>query len=589
VIAALRAHNVPYAVRHPRGPGWLARLPYFVADVLPFAVLGWLLMRRIKGPGGDDGPENPLDLLRARTKVTVASSTDTTFADVAGCEQAKMELEEVVEFLKNPDKFEKVGAKPPKGVLLEGPPGCGKTLLARAVAGEAGVPFISTSGSEFVEMFVGVGAARIRSLFADAKKNVPCIIFIDEIDAVGRQRSGASGFAANDEREATLNQILAEMDGFKGHTGVIVLAATNRPDILDSALLRPGRFDRRVWLDLPDRDGRLAILRVHTRGKPLGPDVDLEEVAVRTVGASGADLKAIANEAAVFAARRKANHLTMADLERAVDRVTLGLEGPAVLGEVGRGRRLVAYHEAGHAVAALLAETTSGAPPEEVAKVTLVNRAGDWGMTIFKPGPESDADGSREFRSLAALKRDLLVALGGRVAEELVFGAEEVTTRAARDLLRVRGLARDMVERWGFASDVLAATAWLPDRASPELFAFRKNFASEETERLIDLAVAALVREAYGKCTALLEAHRGFLDVVVEALLEHESLDADHLRRLRAEYGDADAAKPAKKPKHHRRKPPKDFDLDEPKPPHGPPPPHHRDLPQPRVPLPLLL
>jgi len=504
-------------------------------NVLPFAVVGWLLLRRFGG-GGDptkptDDEGNPLHLLEARKKISVAES-EVSFGDVAGCEQAKLELAEVVDFLKSPEKYAKVGAKTPKGVLLEGPPGTGKTLLARAVAGEAGVPFVSTSGSQFVELFVGVGAARIRSLFDEAKKRVPCIVFIDEIDAVGRQRSGASGLPANDEREATLNQILKEMDGFTGHTGVIVLAATNRPDILDTALLRPGRFDRRVWLDLPDRDGRVAILKVHVRGKPLQSDVDLEDVASRTVGASGAELKNVCNEAAVFAARRRATKIAPGDFEKAIDRVTVGLEGPATATVTASARRLVAYHEAGHAVAGLLAGLDRA-----VAKVTLVTRAGDWGMTIFKPGgPEDDVAGT--FRSLAALRKDLLVALGGRVAEELVFGKDEVTTRSSRDLQRIRILAHDMVERWGFASDVLATTAWLPADSSPELYTFppKKHFASEHTERQIDDAVAALIHEAYTNCKVLIAANRAFLDAVVEDLLDHESLDANHLDGLMTKY-----------------------------------------------------
>merc|ERR1719171_1235080 len=399
------------------------------------------------GGGGGAGGMNPFNVGKSKAKVQMEPQTGVTFADVAGCDGSKLELVEVVDFLKYPEKFTKVGAKTPRGVLLEGPPGTGKTLLARAVAGEAGVPFISTSGSEFVEMFVGVGASRIRNLFGDAKKNAPCIVFIDEIDAIGRQRSGGGGFATNDEREQTLNQILTEMDGFSGNSGVIVLAATNRGDILDTALLRPGRFDRRVPVDLPDKDGRVAILRVHCRNKPLADEVDLGEIASRTIGFSGASLQNLMNEAAIMAARRSKDKITFSEIDYAIDRLTVGLALTTGMNNPAR-QRLVAYHEAGHGVMAALIPGY-----DTVAKLTIIPRSnGAGGFTLFTPDESRSESG---LYSLKFLKGQLAVALGGRVAEELVYGSEEVTTGASNDLQQVRNIARRMVAQWGFSGDAL--------------------------------------------------------------------------------------------------------------------------------------
>jgi cell division protease FtsH len=374
--------------------------------------------------------------------------TQVTFNDVAGIEQAKLELTEVVDFLKNADRFTAVGAKIPKGVLLVGPPGTGKTLLARAVAGEAGVPFFSISGSEFVEMFVGVGASRVRDLFEQAKANAPCIVFIDEIDAVGRQRGAGLG-GGNDEREQTLNQLLTEMDGFEGNTGIIIIAATNRPDVLDSALMRPGRFDRQVVVDRPDYKGRLEILSVHARGKTLGKDVDVEKIARRTPGFTGADLSNLLNEAAILAARRNLTEISMDEVNDAIDRV---LAGPEKKDRMMSDRRktLVAYHEAGHAlVGALMPDY------DPVQKISIIPRGRAGGLTWFTPSEEQMDSG---LYSRSYLQNQMAVALGGRIAEEIIFGDEEVTTGASNDLQQVARVARQMVTRFGM-SDRLGPVA----------------------------------------------------------------------------------------------------------------------------------
>merc|ERR1719152_227846 len=414
------------------------------------------------------------------------------------------------------------------GVMLEGPPGTGKTLLARAVAGEAGVPFISTSGSEFVEMFVGVGASRIRNLFGDAKKNAPCIVFIDEIDAIGRQRSGGGGFATNDEREQTLNQILTEMDGFSGNTGVIVIAATNRADILDNALLRPGRFDRRVPVDLPDKKGRVDILKVHVRDKPLDADVDLEVIASRAIGFSGAQLQNLMNQAAIMAARRDKETISYAEIDYAIDRLTVGLQKTTGLNNPSR-QRLVAYHEAGHAVMAALTPSY-----DTVTKVTIIPRSnGAGGFTLFTPSEDQMESGLYSKRYLEA---QLAVALGGRVAEEIVYGEEEVTTGASNDLQQVRNIARRMVAQWGFAKETLAPTAWETPDAGSQMFGGAAT-ASDTTERAIDEEVQAIVQRAYTVCYNTLTANRNLIDQVVNDLLDKETIDTADMTKLTEEYG----------------------------------------------------
>merc|ERR1719453_2750984 len=396
-------------------------------------------------PGGG----SPFDVGKSKSKIELEPNTGVTFEDVAGCEESKQELVEIVDFLKNPAKFSKLGAKIPRGAILEGPPGTGKTLLARAIAGEAGVPFVSASGSEFVEMFVGVGASRVRDLFGQAKKNAPCIVFIDEIDAIGGARAGGQGGGmgggGNDEREQTLNQILTEMDGFEGNSGVIVLAATNRADTLDPALIRPGRFDRRVPVDLPDVKGRLSILKVHARGKPLAEELDLGIVAKRTTGFSGASLANLMNEAAIVAARNDKQEISYEQIDYAIDRTTVGMQKTTGTSFPER-QKLVAYHEAGHAVAGLLTPDY-----DMVTKVTIIPRTnGAGGFTLFTPSEERMESGMYTKKYLCS---QLVVALGGRVAEEIVYGTDEVTTGASNDLQQVRNIARRMVAQWGFAND----------------------------------------------------------------------------------------------------------------------------------------
>ncbi|EGB11576.1 hypothetical protein AURANDRAFT_10538, partial [Aureococcus anophagefferens] len=523
ILAALRKHNVQFAVQPPTQDP-LQGVGSVVGNLLsPLLFLGGLFLLNRRGGGmggmGGGGPGGPMGMLQNQNKIEMEPNTGVTFEDVAGCDSSKLELVEVVDFLKYPEKFTKVGAKTPRGVLLEGPPGTGKTLLARACAGEAGVPFISTSGSEFVEMFVGVGASRIRNLFGDAKKNAPCIIFIDEIDAIGRQRSGGGGFATNDEREQTLNQILTEMDGFSGNSGVIVLAATNRGDILDSALLRPGRFDRRVPVDLPDKDGRVEILRVHCRNKPLSDEVDLGEIAARTIGFSGASLQNLMNEAAIMAARRSKDSISFSEIDYAIDRLTVGLAKTTGMNNPSR-QRLVAYHEAGHAIMAALTEGY-----DTVAKLTIIPRSnGAGGFTLFTPSEERMESGLYSYKFL---KGQLAVALGGRVAEELVYGDDEVTTGASNDLQQVRNIARRMVAQWGFSKDALSPTAWEPAESGGMFSA--STAASEETESTIDTEVSKLVADAYEVCKKALGENRALMDATVDALLEKETIDGVEL------------------------------------------------------------
>merc|ERR1719163_2409186 len=414
---------------------------------------------------------------------------------------------------------------------MEGPPGTGKTLLARAVAGEAGVPFISASGSEFVEMFVGVGASRVRDLFEQAKKNAPCIVFIDEIDAIGARSGGGgggqSGGGGNDEREQTLNQILTEMDGFEGNSGVIVLAATNRADMLDSALVRPGRFDRRVPVGLPDVAGRRAILDVHVRGKPLAPELDLDIIAKRTTGFSGASLANLMNEAAIVAARNGKEEIGYAEVDFALDRLQVGMQKNTGMSFPAR-QRLVAYHEAGHAVMGLLTPDY-----DQVTKVTIVPRSnGAGGFTLFTPSEESLESGMYTRRYLEA---QLAVALGGRVAEELVYGDEEVTTGASNDLQQVRNIARRMVAQWGFANDAMgeAPVAWETPEGNGLM---RARTASETTEKEIDQQVQKLTDVAYEATVKCLSENRALMDAMVERLLAEETIDYDALQVMRDEH-----------------------------------------------------
>ena len=520
LLGLLTQHDVDIAVQPTRqAPAWQQ-----AAGSLnfPLLLLGGLffLFRRAQGGGGG----NPaLQFGRSKAPGQMEPSTQVTFTDVAGIEGAKLELTEVVDFLKNPDRFTAVGAKIPKGVLLVGPPGTGKTLLAKAVAGEAGVPFFSISGSEFVEMFVGVGASRVRDLFEQAKKNAPCIVFIDEIDAVGRQRGAGLG-GGNDEREQTLNQLLTEMDGFEGNTGIIIVAATNRPDVLDAALMRPGRFDRQVTVDRPDYSGRLQILNVHARGKTLSKDVDLDKVARRTPGYTGADLANLLNEAAILAARRELTEVSNDEISDAIERVMAGPEKKdRVMSE--RRARLVAYHEAGHAlVGALMPDY------DPVQKISIIPRGNAGGLTFFTPSEERMESG---LYSRAYLQNQMAVALGGRVAEEIVYGEDEVTTGASNDLQQVASTARQMITRFGM-SDTLGPVAL--GRAQGGMFLGRDIAAerdfSEDTAATIDQEVSERVDVAYKRATKVLVDNRAVLDELADMLVEQETVDAEELQEL---------------------------------------------------------
>jgi cell division protease FtsH len=519
LLKLLTDHNVDIAVQPSREPAaWQQAIGSLI---FPLLLLGGLffLLRRAQGGGGNQA----MNFGKSKARVQMEPQTQVTFGDVAGIEGAKLELTEVVDFLKNPDRFTAVGAKIPKGVLLVGPPGTGKTLLAKAVAGEAGVPFFSISGSEFVEMFVGVGASRVRDLFEQAKKSAPCIVFIDEIDAVGRQRGAGLG-GGNDEREQTLNQLLTEMDGFEGNTGIIIVAATNRPDVLDQALMRPGRFDRQVVVDRPDYAGRLQILGVHARGKTLAKDVDLDKVARRTPGYTGADLANLLNEAAILAARRQLTEVSMDEVNDAIERVMAGPEKKdRVMSE--RRKRLVAYHEAGHAlVGALMPDY------DPVQKISIIPRGNAGGLTFFTPSEERMESG---LYSRAYLQNQMAVALGGRVAEEIVYGEDEVTTGASNDLQQVARVARQMVTRFGM-SDRLGPVAL--GRAQGGMFLGRDIAAerdfSEDTAAAIDEEVSLLVAEAYRRATEVLTANRPVLNELAELLVEKETVDAEELQEL---------------------------------------------------------
>jgi len=499
---------------------WFKALSSLFFPILLLVGLFFLLRRAQSGPGNQ-----AMNFGKSKARVQMEPQTQVTFGDVAGIDQAKLELSEVVDFLKNADRFTAIGAKIPKGVLLVGPPGTGKTLLARAVAGEAGVPFFSISGSEFVEMFVGVGASRVRDLFEQAKSNAPCIVFIDEIDAVGRQRGAGLG-GGNDEREQTLNQLLTEMDGFEGNTGIIIIAATNRPDVLDSALLRPGRFDRQVVVDRPDYAGRLEILNVHARGKTLAKDVDLEKIARRTPGFTGADLSNLLNEAAILAARRNLTEISMDEVNDAIDRVLAGPEKKdRVMSE--KRKTLVAYHEAGHAlVGALMPDY------DPVQKISIIPRGRAGGLTWFTPS-EDRLDSGLYSRSY--LQNQMAVALGGRIAEEIIFGEEEVTTGASNDLQQVARVARQMVTRFGM-SDRLGPVALGRQQGNMFLgrdIAAERDF-SEETAAAIDDEVRNLVDQAYRRAKAVLVGNRPVLNRLAEMLIEKETVDADELQDLLA-------------------------------------------------------
>ncbi|WP_027255466.1 ATP-dependent zinc metalloprotease FtsH3 [Planktothrix agardhii] len=521
LIDILTENNVDISVLPQNDESfWFKALSSLFFPVLLLVGLFFLLRRAQNGPGSQ-----AMNFGKSKARVQMEPQTQVTFGDVAGIEQAKLELSEVVDFLKNSDRFTAVGAKIPKGVLLVGPPGTGKTLLAKAVAGEAGVPFFSISGSEFVEMFVGVGASRVRDLFEQAKTNAPCIVFIDEIDAVGRQRGAGLG-GGNDEREQTLNQLLTEMDGFEGNNGIIIIAATNRPDVLDSALMRPGRFDRQVVVDRPDYNGRAEILRVHARGKTLAKDVDLDKIARRTPGFTGADLSNLLNEAAILAARRNLTEISMDEVNDAIDRVLAGPEKKdRVMSE--KRKTLVAYHEAGHAlVGALMPDY------DPVQKISIIPRGRAGGLTWFMPSEERMDSG---LFSRSYLENQMAVALGGRVAEEIIFGEEEVTTGASNDLQQVTRVARQMITRYGM-SDRLGPVAL--GRQQGNVFLGRDIMSerdfSEETASTIDAEVRILVDAAYKRAKQVLVENRHVLNQLANILIDKETVDADELQELLA-------------------------------------------------------
>ncbi|MBC7221974.1 ATP-dependent metallopeptidase FtsH/Yme1/Tma family protein [Candidatus Bipolaricaulota bacterium] len=512
LIGILDAQGVSIQFQSSSGASWfLTLLGYVLPVILVIAFWSWM-MRRMQGT-------NAFSFTQSRAKLVTKEYTKVTFKDVAGIDEVLEEVREIVDYLRDPGRFARLGAKIPKGILLVGPPGTGKTLLARAIAGEAGVPFFSISGSDFVEMFVGVGAARVRDMFQKAKANAPCIVFIDELDAVGRKRGAGIG-GGHDEREQTLNQLLAEMDGFEGDTGVIVLAATNRPDVLDPALLRPGRFDRKIVVPPPDLHGREAILRVHTRGKKLAPDVDLSLLARRTPGFVGADLENLCNEAALLAARKNKPAIEMADFEEALERVITGLarKGMYIKEEE---RRRIAYHEAGHA---LVSKLVPNADP--ILKVTIVPRGmGALGYALQLPAED------RYLLTKSELMDRLAVLLGGRAAEEVVFGDQ--TTGAAEDLKHATELAKRMVVEYGM-SEELGPLSLGKERTNVFLGEeiVKSDEHSEELTAAIDREIRRIVLEAYSRAKDLVSRYRGALDRVAEELLRRETLDKEDVDRL---------------------------------------------------------
>jgi len=490
-------------------PWWASMLPYLGVIVI-FGVLWYVMMNRANGGGAGAA----MKFGKARTRTAAEEKKKVTFADVAGCDEEKAELQEVVEFLKNPSAYTAMGARIPKGVLLVGPPGTGKTLIAKAVAGEAGVQFLSISGSDFVELYVGVGASRVRDLFDQAKKVAPAIIFIDEIDAVGRQRGSGLG-GGHDEREQTLNQLLVEMDGFGNNEGVIVIAATNRADILDNALLRPGRFDRQVYVGLPDIRGREAILRVHARGKPLGDDVNLNSIAKGTPGFSGADLENLLNEAALLAVRSHRRFITMLDVEEAILKVMAGPEKKSkVMSD--KAKKLTAYHEAGHAVAGKFLPHT-----DPVHFITIIPRGPAGGMTIFRPQEDLE-----NYKSRNELFENIVMSLGGRIAESLYL--DDISTGASGDIQQATSMARSMVTRYGM-SERLGPISF--DSSEHSIFIGRdfgttKSY-SEETAAIIDEEVKRIFDEASEKCRQILTEHSDLVEGVAKYLMEHESMEAE--------------------------------------------------------------
>lgn len=521
LLKELRQQDIPTEIR--RSPDNSAALGLIANLFLLLLLLAGLMMilRRSASNSGQ-----ALNFGKSRARFQMEAKTGVLFDDVAGIQEAKEELQEVVTFLKQPERFTAVGARIPKGVLLVGPPGTGKTLLAKAIAGEAGVPFFSISGSEFVEMFVGVGASRVRDLFRKAKENAPCLVFIDEIDAVGRQRGAGIG-GGNDEREQTLNQLLTEMDGFEGNTGIIIIAATNRPDVLDAALLRPGRFDRQVIVDYPDYKGRNNILEVHARNKKIDPEVCLETVAKRTPGFTGADLANLLNEAAILTARRRKDAITMLEINDAIDRVVAGMEGTPLVDS--KNKRLIAYHEVGHAVISTLLPDH-----DPVQKVTLIPRGQARGLTWYIPDEEQG------LITRAQLKAQITAALGGRAAEEEIFGEAEVTTGAVGDLRQVTSRARQMVTRFGM-SDLGPLS--LEDPGGEVFLGGNVINRSEYSEKIaahIDAQVRTIVQHCHGHARQLVRENRVIIDRLVDLLIDQETIEGDQLRKILEEHTQMD-------------------------------------------------
>nr|AYR06202.1 cell division protein [Renouxia sp.] len=488
----------------------------------PLVLIGGLalLFRRSNSTSG--GPGQAISFGKSKALFQMEAKTGVIFDDVAGVDEAKEEFQEVVTFLKEPDCFTAVGARIPKGVLLVGPPGTGKTLLAKAIAGEANVPFFSISGSEFVEMFVGVGASRVRDLFKKAKENAPCIVFIDEIDAVGRQRGTGIG-GGNDEREQTLNQLLTEMDGFEGNTGIIVIAATNRVDILDSALLRPGRFDRQVVVNVPDFKGRLAILKVHSKNKKIDGNISLSAIARRTPGFSGADLANLLNEAAILTARKRKNTITINEIDASIDRVVAGMEGTPLVDS--KSKRLIAYHEVGHAIVGTLLKDH-----DPVQKVTLIPRGQARGLTWFTPSDD------QALVSRAQILSRIMGALGGRAAEEIVFGDAEVTTGASNDLLQVTSMARQMVTRFGMSS--IGPLSLENEEINPFLGRNLSSISeySDEIAIKIDQQIKEIVEKCHKEALNIIQENRVVIDYLVDLLIEKETIDGSEFREIINKY-----------------------------------------------------
>ncbi|XP_059643704.1 ATP-dependent zinc metalloprotease FTSH 6, chloroplastic-like [Cornus florida] len=533
LLRKLKEKDVDFAA-HPMEVNMVAATLDLLGNLaFPLILLGSLLFRTSSNAPGV--PNLPFGLGRSKAKFQMEPNTGVTFDDVAGVDEAKQDFQEIVEFLKTPEKFTAVGARIPKGVLLVGPPGTGKTLLAKAIAGEAGVPFFSLSGSEFIEMFVGVGASRVRDLFNKAKMNSPCLVFIDEIDAVGRQRGTGIG-GGNDEREQTLNQLLTEMDGFSGNSGVIVVAATNRPEILDSALLRPGRFDRQVSVGLPDVRGREEILKVHSKNKKLDKDVSLSLIAMRTPGFSGADLANLMNEAAILAGRRGKDKITLKEIDDSIDRIVAGMEGTKMTD--GKSKILVAYHEIGHAICATL---TPG--HDLVQKVTLIPRGQARGLTWFIPGEDPALISKQQ------LFARIVGGLGGRAAEEVIFGESEITTGAAGDLQQITQIARQMVTMYGM-SEIGPWSLTDPAVQSSDvvLRMLARNSMSEKLAEDIDESIRTIIDSACEIAKTHIRNNREAIDKLVEVTLEKETLTGDEFRAILSEFIDIPLENISRKP-----------------------------------------